>query len=54
MKCYQSPEYGVAFGAVIGLTIDKGIQAGLVAGIDHGKSEKGLANVASYDPSVEA
>ncbi|GKB22609.1 gypsy type transposase, partial [Tanacetum coccineum] len=40
--------------AVIGLAIDKGIQAGLVAGIDHGKAERNLADVASYDPSVEA
>ncbi|GKD94071.1 hypothetical protein Tco_1373908 [Tanacetum coccineum] len=54
MKCHQSPEYGAAFGAVTGLAIDKGIQAGLVAGIDHGKVRRGLADVASYDPSVEA
>ncbi|GKC99762.1 hypothetical protein Tco_1170037 [Tanacetum coccineum] len=54
MKYHQSPEYGAAFGADIGLTIDKGIQAGLVAGIDHEKSKRGLADVASYDPSVEA
>ncbi|GKD40751.1 hypothetical protein Tco_1260958 [Tanacetum coccineum] len=54
MKCRQSPEYAAAFGAVIGLAIDKGIQAGLVAGIDHGKSGRSLANIASYDPSVEA
>ncbi|GKB11738.1 hypothetical protein Tco_0845661, partial [Tanacetum coccineum] len=26
MKCHQSPEYGAAFGAIIGFTIDKGIQ----------------------------
>ncbi|GJW22020.1 hypothetical protein Tco_0032642 [Tanacetum coccineum] len=32
MKCHQSPEYGAAFGAVTGLAINKGIQAGLVAG----------------------
>ncbi|GKD87935.1 hypothetical protein Tco_1359089 [Tanacetum coccineum] len=54
MKCHQSPEYGAPFRAVTGLSIDKGIQAGLVAGIDHGKSRRGLADVASYDPSVEA
>nr|GEU85013.1 RNA-directed DNA polymerase, eukaryota, reverse transcriptase zinc-binding domain protein [Tanacetum cinerariifolium] len=35
MKCHQSSEYGAAFGAIIGLAIDKCIQAGLVAGIDH-------------------
>ncbi|GJU98792.1 hypothetical protein Tco_1328063 [Tanacetum coccineum] len=54
MKCHQSPEYGAAFEAIIGLTIDKGIQAGLVEGIDHGKAGRGLADVASYDPYVEA
>ncbi|GJY13598.1 hypothetical protein Tco_0382907 [Tanacetum coccineum] len=37
MKCHQSSEYGAPFVAVIGLAIDKGIQDGLVAGIDHGK-----------------
>ncbi|GJV51786.1 hypothetical protein Tco_1447527 [Tanacetum coccineum] len=40
--------------AVIGLAIDKGIQAGLVARIDHGKARRGLADVASYDPSMKA
>ncbi|GKD78828.1 hypothetical protein Tco_1341449, partial [Tanacetum coccineum] len=46
--------YAVAFGVVIGLSIDKGIQTGLVAGMDHGKAGRGLADVAAYDPSVEA
>nr|GEU41535.1 hypothetical protein [Tanacetum cinerariifolium] len=54
MRCHQSPEYAAAFVVVVGLTIDKGIQAGLVAGIDHEKSRRGLAVVASYDPFVEA
>nr|GEW13843.1 hypothetical protein [Tanacetum cinerariifolium] len=54
IKCRQSPEYAAAFGVVIGLAIDKGIQARLVAGIDHGKARRGLADVDSYDPSVEA
>ncbi|GJZ37774.1 hypothetical protein Tco_0583965 [Tanacetum coccineum] len=54
MKCRQSSEYAAAFGAVIVLAIDKGIQAGLVACIDHEKAGRGLADVASYDPSVEA
>ncbi|GKB96539.1 hypothetical protein Tco_0982676, partial [Tanacetum coccineum] len=52
MKCHQSLEYGA--GVIIGLTIDKGIQVGLVAGIDHGNAKRGLADVASYDPYVEA
>ncbi|GKE08781.1 hypothetical protein Tco_1412332, partial [Tanacetum coccineum] len=54
MKCRQSPKYCAAFEEVIGLAIDKGIQAGLVAGIDHGKAGRDLANVAAYDPSMEA
>ncbi|GKD42942.1 hypothetical protein Tco_1267587, partial [Tanacetum coccineum] len=54
MNCRQSLKYGVAFEAVIGLAIDKGIQAGLVEGIDHGKAGRDLANVAAYDPFVEA
>ncbi|GKF73901.1 hypothetical protein Tco_0220233, partial [Tanacetum coccineum] len=36
-------------GMAIGLDIDKGMQTGLVAGIDHGKAERGLAEVAAYD-----
>ncbi|GJW94967.1 hypothetical protein Tco_0174639 [Tanacetum coccineum] len=54
MKCLQSPEYVAAFGAVIGLAIDKGIQTRLVVGIDHKKAGRGLADVVAYDPSVEA
>ncbi|GJV24243.1 hypothetical protein Tco_1376938 [Tanacetum coccineum] len=53
MKCLQSPEYVIALGTAIGLAIDKGMQTGLVAGIDHEKAERGLAEVAAYDPSVE-
>nr|GFB37269.1 hypothetical protein [Tanacetum cinerariifolium] len=45
MRCHQSPEYAAAFVAVVGLTIDKGIQAGLVAGINHGKSKRGLLSL---------
>ncbi|GKE39422.1 hypothetical protein Tco_1462827 [Tanacetum coccineum] len=30
-----------------------GIQTRLVAGIDHGKAGRGLADVAAYDPSME-
>nr|GEV75276.1 hypothetical protein [Tanacetum cinerariifolium] len=53
MKCLQSPEYVAALGTVIGLAIDKGMQTGLVASIDHRKAGRGLAEVAAYDPSVE-
>ncbi|GKD69308.1 hypothetical protein Tco_1323398 [Tanacetum coccineum] len=54
MKYLQSPKYAASFGAVIGLANDKGIKSGLVAGIDHGKAGRGLADIAAYDPFVEA
>nr|GEV42942.1 hypothetical protein [Tanacetum cinerariifolium] len=41
-------------GGSIGHAIDKGMQDRLVAGIDHGKAKRGLADVAAYDPSTEA
>ncbi|GJT62224.1 hypothetical protein Tco_1005757 [Tanacetum coccineum] len=54
MKCLQLPEYAAAFGAVISLANDKCIKSGLVVGIDHGKSRRGLADIAAYDPFMEA
>ncbi|GJR84405.1 hypothetical protein Tco_0155190 [Tanacetum coccineum] len=54
MKCLQSPEYLVAVGGAIGRAIYKGMQDGLAAGIDHGKAERGLAEVAAYYPATEA
>ncbi|GJU64884.1 hypothetical protein Tco_1246719 [Tanacetum coccineum] len=54
MKCLQSPEYLAALGRAIGRTIDKGMQDGLVASIDHGKAGRGLADIAAYNPSTEA
>ncbi|GJV26906.1 hypothetical protein Tco_1383354, partial [Tanacetum coccineum] len=53
MKCLQSPKYVVALGTAIGLAIDKGMQTGLVAGIDHEKAGRGLAEVAAYDLFME-
>nr|GEW85246.1 hypothetical protein [Tanacetum cinerariifolium] len=50
MKCLQSPWYLTALGGVI----DKGMQDGLAADIDHEKAGRGLANFAVYDPSTEA
>ncbi|GKC04526.1 hypothetical protein Tco_0996136 [Tanacetum coccineum] len=38
----------------IGRAIDKGMQNGLEAGIDHGRVERSLADVSAYDPSTEA
>ncbi|GJR71355.1 hypothetical protein Tco_0083720 [Tanacetum coccineum] len=46
--------YLVALRGAIGRVIDKGMQDRLVAGIDHGKAGRGLADVAAYDPFVEA
>ncbi|GKC19126.1 hypothetical protein Tco_1021276 [Tanacetum coccineum] len=53
LKCLQSPEYVVALGTAIGLAIDKGMQTGFAAGIDHGKAERDLIEVVAYDTSVE-
>ncbi|GJQ89433.1 hypothetical protein Tco_0000572 [Tanacetum coccineum] len=54
MKCLQSLEYLAALRGAISRAIDKDIQDGLVFSIDHGKARKGLADVASYNPSAEA
>ncbi|GKB26158.1 hypothetical protein Tco_0865559 [Tanacetum coccineum] len=54
MTCLQSPEYLAALGGAIGRAIDKGMQDGLAAGIDHGKAGRGLVDVAAYNPSAEA
>nr|GFA49063.1 hypothetical protein [Tanacetum cinerariifolium] len=54
MKCMQLTEYVTSLGKALGLAIDKGMQTGLVAGIDHGKSERSLADVAAYDPPEDA
>ncbi|GJY90174.1 hypothetical protein Tco_0505370 [Tanacetum coccineum] len=51
MKCLQSPEYLAALGGAIGHAIDKGMQVGLAAGIDHGKARRDLTDVVAYDPS---
>nr|GEV88257.1 hypothetical protein [Tanacetum cinerariifolium] len=42
------------FGDIYWSFIDKGMQTGLVAGIYHEKAERGLDDIAAYDPSVEA
>ncbi|GJS31936.1 hypothetical protein Tco_0492556 [Tanacetum coccineum] len=53
LKCLQSPEYLQALGQVIGCAINKGIQDGLKAGIDHGKTGRDLSAVEAYNPSAE-
>nr|GEU68585.1 hypothetical protein [Tanacetum cinerariifolium] len=54
MKCLHSPEYMTALGGDIGCAIEKAMQDGLAAGIDHGQAGRVLADVSAYDPSVEA
>ncbi|GJU54363.1 hypothetical protein Tco_1228077 [Tanacetum coccineum] len=53
MKCAQSSKCYSAQGKVISLAINKGIQQGLEAGIEHGKAGRSLAQVEAYDPYVE-
>ncbi|GKB28148.1 hypothetical protein Tco_0867549 [Tanacetum coccineum] len=45
------PRYLAALGGAIGHVIDKGMQVGLAAGIDHGKAGRDLTDVVAYDPS---
>nr|GEX79220.1 hypothetical protein [Tanacetum cinerariifolium]GEY79955.1 hypothetical protein [Tanacetum cinerariifolium] len=54
MKYLRSSEYLAALGGAIGRAIDKGMQDGLAAGIDHGMAGRGLVDVAAYNPSAEA
>ncbi|GJU23297.1 hypothetical protein Tco_1156639 [Tanacetum coccineum] len=54
MKCLQSPVYLAALGEAIGRAIEKSMQDGLAAGIDHGKTRRGLVNIAAHNPSTEA
>ncbi|GKE59848.1 hypothetical protein Tco_1510215 [Tanacetum coccineum] len=54
MKCLQSLKYLVAMGEAIGHAIENGMQDGMAAGIEHEKSERGLVDVAAYNPSAEA
>nr|GEW95194.1 hypothetical protein [Tanacetum cinerariifolium] len=48
LKCLKSPEYLQALGRAIGCAVNKGIQDGLKAGIDHGKVGRDL----SVDSSI--
>nr|GEW21491.1 hypothetical protein [Tanacetum cinerariifolium] len=48
------PEYLQALGRAIGCAINKGIQDGLKAGIDHGQAGRDLSVIEAYDPSAEA
>ncbi|GKE30934.1 hypothetical protein Tco_1446318, partial [Tanacetum coccineum] len=52
-KCLQSSEYLQDLGQAIGCVVNKGIQDGLKAGVDHGKAMRDLSVVEAYDPSIE-
>ncbi|GKA54216.1 hypothetical protein Tco_0753165 [Tanacetum coccineum] len=54
VKCLNSQEYLSALGAAISRAIEKGMQDGLSAGIDHGRAGRSLEDVAAYSPSAEA
>ncbi|GKC05322.1 hypothetical protein Tco_0996932, partial [Tanacetum coccineum] len=53
-KCLSSPEYLFAMGEAIGRAIDKGMQDGLTVGIEHGRAERSITDVAAFNPSVES
>ncbi|GJQ94240.1 hypothetical protein Tco_0005379 [Tanacetum coccineum] len=46
--------YMAAFRGAIGCAIDKDMQDGLAADIDHGEAGRSLAEVAAYNPAAEA
>ncbi|GJW46018.1 hypothetical protein Tco_0077664 [Tanacetum coccineum] len=54
LKCLQSSEYCRALGQAIGCAINKGIQGGLKAKVDHGKAGRDLSVIEAYDPSAES
>ncbi|GKD61882.1 hypothetical protein Tco_1299391 [Tanacetum coccineum] len=53
VKCLQSPEYMAAMGKAIGRAIDKGMQDGLVVGIEHGKVGRSPDEISANNPFAE-
>ncbi|GKB85428.1 hypothetical protein Tco_0957700 [Tanacetum coccineum] len=53
IKCLQSPEYLSVLGKAIGRAVNKGMQDGLVAGIEHVKAGRALSDVAAYNPFAD-
>ncbi|GJV12403.1 hypothetical protein Tco_1353944 [Tanacetum coccineum] len=53
VKCLISPEYLTALGSAISHAIEKGMQSGLSAGIDHEKAGRSLEDVVAYNPAAE-
>ncbi|GJS71815.1 hypothetical protein Tco_0704656 [Tanacetum coccineum] len=54
IKCLNSQEYLTALGSAISRAIEKGMQDGLSAGIDHGKAGRSMADIVAYNPAAEA
>ncbi|GJX89602.1 hypothetical protein Tco_0341616 [Tanacetum coccineum] len=52
-KCLNSFEYLSALGAAISRAIEKGMQDGLAAGIEHGAHGRSLEDLVAYNPSAE-
>ncbi|GJV74115.1 hypothetical protein Tco_1494110 [Tanacetum coccineum] len=52
-KCLNSTEYMEALRNAFGRTIEKGMQEGLAAGIEHGQAGRCLTDLEAYIPSVE-
>ncbi|GJX03218.1 hypothetical protein Tco_0189134 [Tanacetum coccineum] len=53
VKCLNSNEYMEALGHAFGRAIEKGMQEGLAAGIEHGQAGKCLIDLEAYIPSAE-
>ncbi|GJR12109.1 hypothetical protein Tco_0794761 [Tanacetum coccineum] len=52
--CLRSIEYLRVLGEAIGCAVNKGMQDGLAAGIDHGKARRDLSVIKAYDPFAKA
>ncbi|GKE74174.1 hypothetical protein Tco_1536215 [Tanacetum coccineum] len=52
-KCLNSSEYLSALGVTISRAIEKGMQDGLVAGIEHGVRGRRLEDLVAYNPFAE-
>ncbi|GJR59131.1 hypothetical protein Tco_1501293 [Tanacetum coccineum] len=53
-KCLNSTEYMEALGDAFGRAIEKGMQEGLAARIEHGQEGRCLSDLEAYNPSAEA
>ncbi|GJW57919.1 hypothetical protein Tco_0104650 [Tanacetum coccineum] len=53
-KCLNSTKYMEALGNAFGRAIEKGMQEGLAAGIEHGQAGRCLNDLEAYNPSMEA